>query len=73
MGTSIFFIALVCGVGYSDLAMDLLFFTASSVSFSNFCSSSDPSLLPMFLIALLKSAMAAIILSAWVMVGFVVF
>ena len=67
------FSALVCGVGFYDLEMALLFFTASSVSFSNCCSSSATSLLPMFLISLLQSAMAAIILSAWVMVGFVIF
>ena len=32
------FSELVCGVGFSDMAMALLFFTASSVSFSNCCS-----------------------------------
>ena len=67
------FSELVCGVEFSDLALSLLFCTAYSLSFSNCCSSSSPSLLPMFLIALLQSAMAAIILSAWVMVGFVIF
>ena len=58
------FSALVCGVGFSDLENDLLLFTASSVSFSNFYISLAPSLLPIFLIALLQAAMAAIILSA---------
>ena len=67
------FYALLCGVGFSDLAMALLFFTASSVSFSNYCSSSAPSLLTMFLISFLQSAMVDITLSAWVMVGFVIF
>ena len=73
MGASIFFSALVCGVGFYDLEIALLFFTASSASFSNCCSSSAPSLLPMFFIALLQSAMADMILSAWVMVDFMIF
>ena len=44
-----FFSAFVCGVGLPDVTMALLLFTDSSVSFINFCSSSAPSLLPMFL------------------------
>ena len=63
----------VCGVGFPDVAMVLLFFTACSVSFINCFSSSDPSLLPIFLMVLLQSAIVAIILSAWVMVGCVMF
>ena len=64
----------VCAVCTPGDAWDrLLFFTACYVSFINGCSSFAPSLLPMFLIALLQSAMAAIILSAWVMVGFMMF
>ena len=62
-----------CGVGFPDVSMALLLFTACSVSFIKCCSSSAPSFLPMFLMALLQLAMADIILSAWVMVGFVIF
>ena len=67
------FNVLVCGSGFADLEMASLFLTDSSVSFRNCCISSDPSFLPMFLIDLVQSAMEAIILSAWVMVGFVIF
>ena len=67
------FSALVWGIGFPGLEMDLFFFTVYSVSFNNCCSSSALSLLPMFLIALVQPAMAAIILSEWVMVGLVIF
>ena len=61
----------VCNLVYAWAR--LVFFTACFVSFINCCSSSALSLLPMFLMDLVQSAMAAIILSAWVMVGFVMF
>ena len=61
----------VCTLG--DAWVHSLLFIVFSVSFINFFNSSDPSLLTMFLIGLLQSAMAAIILSAWVIVGFVIF
>ena len=66
------FSVLVCGADLADLEMASLLLTASSVSFSNCCILSAPSFLTMFLIDLLQSAMAAIILLAWVMVGFVI-
>ena len=59
----------VCNLG--DAWARLGFCTACSISLINFCSSSSPSLLPMFLMALLQSAMAAIIFLAWVMVSLV--
>ena len=65
--------ALVCGAGFAGLVMSLLFLTAFSVSCRSCCISSAPLLLLMFLIALSQSAMAAITLLAWVMVGFVIF
>ena len=65
--------ALVCGAGFDGVVMASLFLTAFSVSCRSYCISSDPLLLPMFLISLAQSAMAAIILLAWVMVGFVIF
>ena len=46
------FSALLCGVGFPNVAMALLLFTACSVIFINCYSSSAPSLLPMFLFAL---------------------
>ena len=59
----------VCNIG--DACARLLLSTVFYVSFIHCFSLSDTSLLPMFLIALLQSAMAAIILSALVMVDFV--
>ena len=64
---------LVCGAGFDGVVMALLFLTAFCVSCRIFCISYAPLLLPMFLIEMEQSAMAAIILSAWVMVGFVIF
>ena len=66
-GFFLFGVSVVCTLG--DAWVCSLFFIFFSVSFINCFNSSDPSLLPMFLIALLKSAMAAIILSAWVIAG----
>ena len=43
------FSASLCGFGFHDVEMALLFFTACYVIFINFCSSSDPSFLQMFL------------------------
>ena len=64
----------VCGVcTIGDAWVCLGFFTACYVSFISCCSSSAPSFIPMFLMVLLQSAMVAIILSAWVMLGFVMF
>ena len=48
-------------------------FIVFSVSLINCFNSCAPSLLPIFFIALLQSAMAATILSAWVIADFVVF
>ena len=63
---------LVCGAGCADLVMDLLLLTAFYVSCRSCCISSAPLLTPMFLIALAQSDMAAIKVSAWVMVGFLI-
>ena len=65
--------ALVGGAGFADLEMDSLFFTASSMNFRSCCISYAPALLPMFLIALAQSAIAAKMFPAWVMVDFVFF
>ena len=64
--------ALVCGAGFAGLLMASLFLTAFYVSCRSCCISYAPLLLPMFLIYVSQSAMAAIILLAWVMVGFVI-
>ena len=64
--------ALVCGAGFTDLVMAVFFLTAFSVSCSSCCISSAPLLPPIFLIALVQSDMAAIIVLAWLMVGFVI-
>ena len=64
-------IALVLGVSFDDAVMAGLCWTALSVSYSSCCISLAPLLSPMFLIALAQSVMAAMILSAWFMVGFV--
>ena len=61
---------LVRGVGYAGLVLASLFLAAFYVSCMSCCISSAPLLLPVFLIALAQSAMAAIILLAWVIVVF---
>ena len=57
----------------NDLTMAGCWWMACSVSFTSCCISSAPLGLVMYLIAFVQSAIAFMTLSAWVMVGLVIF
>ena len=69
-GLLLFGVISVCTLGNAWVRS--LFFIVFSVSFINCFNSSTPSLLPIILIALLQSAMVDVILSVWVIAGFVI-